>query len=260
MAATQVPPVAGAAPFATLLLASALFFLVPKTAHWWEHNRNKLIVGLLLAAVATLAPGVAFPGTHWTAPPFLREAILLAVVGLSFLTTPRGVRLVNRFNFHAMAEVACLFIGIFITMQVPLEILAANGGELGLGRPWQFFWATGSLAGLLDNAPTYAVFVQTAHALTHQPGPGVVQLLDGAFIRQDLLVAISLGAVFMGAATYIGNGPNFMVKSIAEQRGNRMPSFCGYARYAGVVLMPIYAAVSLIFLCGASEFRREADP
>jgi Na+/H+ antiporter NhaD/arsenite permease-like protein len=211
-------------------------------------NVNFVWLALVVAAVATLAPGVAFPGTRWVPPPFLREAILLFLVGMSFLTTPRGLRRTNRFNFHAIAEVACLFIGIFITMQVPLEILAARGGALGLTEPWQFFWATGGLSGFLDNAPTYAVFFQTANALTHQAGPGVFQLLDGNFIRQDLLVAISLGAVFMGASTYIGNGPNFMVKSIAEQHGIRMPSFFGYLAYAAAVLIPIYVVVSLVFL------------
>ena len=211
-------------------------------------NVNFVWLALVVAAVATLAPGVVFPGTRWVPPPFLREAILLALVGFSFLTTPRRLRRANRFNFHAIAEVACLFIGIFITMQVPLEILAAKGGELGLSRPWQFFWVTGGLSGFLDNAPTYAVFFQTANALARQPGPGVFQLLDGNFIRQDLLVAISLGAVFMGAVTYIGNGPNFMVRSISEQHGVRMPSFFSYMLYAVTILVPIHIAVSLIFL------------
>ena len=209
---------------------------------------NFVWLALVVAAVAALAPGAPVPGTDWRPPPFLREAVMLGLVGLSFLTTPRGLRHANRFNFHAIAEVACLFIGIFITMQIPLEILAAKGGALGLNEPWHFFWATGSLSGFLDNAPTYAVFFQTANALTHQAAPGVLQLLDGNFIRQDLLVAISLGAVFMGASTYIGNGPNFMVRSIAEQRGVRMPSFFGYLLYAAAVLMPLYVAVSFVFL------------
>ncbi len=205
-------------------------------------------LALVVAAVATLAPGSGFLGTSWIPPLFLREAILLALVALSFLTTPAGLRAANRFNFHAIAEVAALFIGIFITMQVPLEILSVRGAELGLSQPWQFFWATGGLSGFLDNAPTYAVFFQTANALTHAPGPGIVQLLDGSFIRQDLLVAVSLGAVFMGANTYIGNGPNFMVKAIAEQRGVPVPGFFGYMLYAAAVLLPLYVVVTLLFL------------
>lgn len=209
---------------------------------------NLVWLALVILTVAGLAPGVALPGTAWMPPPSLREVVLLILVVLSFATTPRGLRHANRFNFHAISEVACLFIGIFITMQVPLELLAAKGGQLGLSQPWQFFWATGGLSAFLDNAPTYAVFFETANALTRQAGPGVFQLLDGNYIRQDLLVAISLGAVFMGASSYIGNGPNFMVKSIAEQHGVRMPSFFGYLGYAVAVLIPVYVAVSLIFL------------
>jgi Na+/H+ antiporter NhaD/arsenite permease-like protein len=177
----------------------------------------------------------------------MRELVMLAFVGLSLLTTPRGVREDNRFNYAAIFEVAALFIGIFITMQVPLAVLNVKGAQLGMDQPWQFFWATGSLSSFLDNAPTYLVFFQTANALTHAPGPGIFQLLDGNFIRTDLLVAISLGAVFMGANTYIGNGPNFMVRAIAEQSGVRMPSFGGYMLYSGAVLIPVFVVVTLVF-------------
>jgi len=173
---------------------------------------------------------------------------LLVLVGLSFATTPHGLRHANSFNFTAIGEVACLFIGIFVTMQVPLEILNVRGGQLGLVSPSQFFWATGSLSSFLDNAPTYVVFFQTANALTHSDGPGILQLLDGNYIRHDLLVAISLGAVFMGAMTYIGNGPNFMVKSIAEQRGVKMPSFLGYMLYSVAILIPLFLIVTVVFL------------
>ena len=104
-------------------------------------------------------------------------------------------------------------------MQIPVMVLRVNGPDLGLTDPWHFYWLTGSLSSFLDNAPTYVVFFETAGAMTHEPGPGVMTLTSGHFIREDLLIAISLGAVFMGAMTYIGNGPNFMVKSIAEQSG-----------------------------------------
>jgi Na+/H+ antiporter NhaD/arsenite permease-like protein len=209
---------------------------------------NFLWLLLVVAVVATLAPGKTLPGTRWEAPPFVREAVELGLVGLSFLTTPRGLRQANRFNFTAIGEVACLFIGIFITMQVPLEILSARGGELGLREPWQFFWATGALSGFLDNAPTYVVFFQTADAMTHAAGPGVLTLLDGSYMRSDLLAAISLGAVFMGATTYIGNGPNFMVKSIAEEQGVRMPTFFGYLLYSAAILVPLFLLVTAAFL------------
>lgn len=205
------------------------------------------LVGVVLA-VGLLDPSKAVPGTNFRPPHFLREGLQLTFVALSWLTTPRGLREAARFNFTAIGEVACLFIGIFLTMQVPIEILNARGAELGLTRPWQFFWATGALSSFLDNAPTYVVFFETANAMTHAAGAGIFQLLDGNFIRQDLLVAISLGAVFMGANTYIGNGPNFMVKSIAEQSGVRMPSFFGYMLYSGCILLPLFALVSWLFM------------
>ncbi|MAJ47744.1 MAG: sodium:proton antiporter, partial [Planctomycetes bacterium TMED75] len=115
-------------------------------------------------------------------------------------------------------------------------------------EPWHYFWATGILSSFLDNAPTYLVFFQTAESLSQEPGDGILTLMGGEFIRHDLLVAISLGAVFMGANTYIGNGPNFMVKAIAEQEGVRMPSFFGYMAYSCLILLPLFVLVTLIFL------------
>mgnify|MGYP000013081216 CR=1 FL=1 len=205
------------------------------------------IAGVVLA-VAFLVPGSSLPGTSWTVPDHLREVVQLTLAGLSWLTTSRAIREKNSFNFAAIGEVACLFIGIFICMQVPIEILNAKGDDFGLCTPTHFFWATGSLSSFLDNAPTYVVFFQTANAMTHAPGPGVLQLLDGNFIRLDLLVAISIGSVFMGANTYIGNGPNFMVKSIAEQSGVKMPSFFGYMVYSVGILIPLFLAVTFVFL------------
>jgi Na+/H+ antiporter NhaD/arsenite permease-like protein len=134
-------------------------------------------------------------------------------------------------------------------MQVPVEILKAKGGELGLNQPWHFFWATGMLSSFLDNAPTYAVYFETAGAL-HASGMETMADVATAsgLIPIPLLVAISLGAVFMGANTYIGNGPNFMVKSIAEQGGIKMPSFFGYMAYSFGILLPIFVIVTLVFL------------
>ena len=210
---------------------------------------NLLWLALLMLAVALLNHHRTFPGTNWTPFRFLRELVVLGLVGLSLLTTPRGVRRENSFNYAPLLEVAALFIGIFITMQVPIEVLDAKGAQLGLHQPWHFFWMTGGLSSFLDNAPTYLVFFETANAMTHSPGEGILKLLDGHFIREDLLVAISLGAVFMGANTYIGNGPNFMVKSIAEQSGIKMPSFGGYMiRYSIPVLIPLFIVVSLLFM------------
>jgi Na+/H+ antiporter NhaD/arsenite permease-like protein len=213
-----------------------------------EGTINFLWLLCIVAAVTVLVPGKPLPGTEWTTPPFLREVLQLVLVGLSLATTPRGLRRSNRFNFTAIGEVASLFIGIFLTMQIPLEILNARGGELGLTEPWEFFWATGALSGFLDNAPTYVVFFQTAKAMSCTAGPGVVSLFGGGTLRHDLLVAISLGAVFMGAGTYIGNGPNFMVKSIAEEHGVRMPTFFGFLLYTGAILIPLFLIVTALFL------------
>jgi Na+/H+ antiporter NhaD/arsenite permease-like protein len=180
---------------------------------------------------------------------------MLALVALSLRTTNPQIRKANEFNYHAILEVAALFIGIFIAMQVPIEILNDKGPDLGLTKPWQFFWATGTLSAFLDNAPTYVVFFTTAESLTAGVDPSVLadpdmyrELASGKFISQTLLVGISLGAVFMGAMSYIGNGPNFMVKSIAEQSGVKMPSFFGYMLYSCVILLPLFVVVTLIFV------------
>jgi len=205
------------------------------------------LVGVVLA-VALLVPGEPFVLYRgFVVPPCLREAVMLALAGISLLTTPRGLREANQFSFSAIAEVAALFIGIFITMQAPIEMLRVRGPTLGMTEPWQFFWAAGGLSSFLDNAPTYAVFFETANSLTGGPGASIMELGGGRFIRLDLLAAVSLGAVFMGANTYIGNGPNFMVKAIAEDRGIKMPSFFGYMLYSMGILIPIFLVLTVVF-------------
>lgn len=207
----------------------------------------------VVAAVAFVMPGKPFLGTAFIPPPFLREGVMLALVGLSLATTPAGVRAANKFDYHAIVEVAALFLGIFIAMQVPLAVLAEYGSALGLRESWHFFWATGMLSSVLDNAPTYVVFFETANALE----PGVTRPIT--VIAPHLLVGISLGAVFLGAMTYIGNGPNFMVKAIAEQSGVRMPSFFGYFfKYAVVFLLPTFILVT--FMLPATPAGSDADP
>ncbi|MCK4340780.1 MAG: sodium:proton antiporter [Phycisphaerae bacterium] len=205
----------------------------------------------VVVAVATLDPAKAFPGTNWHASPYMREGMQLLMVVLSWITTKKALRVENQFNFVAIGEVACLFIGIFITMQVPIEILNAKGAELGLDRPWHFFWATGVLSSFLDNAPTYVVYFATAGTLAPEGMElmGNVATTTGS-IPIPLLIAISCGAVFMGANTYIGNGPNFMVKAIAEQSGVKMPSFFGYMLYSGLILMPLFVILTLVFFRG----------
>ncbi len=201
------------------------------------------LLGIVLC-VGTLDPSKSFFGL-FTPFPFMRELLMLLLVGLSLKSTPKGIRAANQFNYHAILEVAALFIGIFICMQVPIAILNERGADLGLSAPWHFFWATGSLSSFLDNAPTYVVFFETAKVLPE--GGETLSLLGGATISVALLKAISLGAVFMGAMTYIGNGPNFMVKSIAEQSGIKMPSFFGYMLWSICILCPIFVLVSIVF-------------
>ncbi len=199
----------------------------------------------------TLTGKEIVPG--WTPFPFLREVLMFVLVGLSLITTPRGIREDNDFNYAAILEVAALFIGIFIAMQVPIEVLRVFGPDLGLTDPWHFFWATGSLSSLLDNAPTYVVFFETARSFDPEPFATTI-------IREPLLIGISLGAVFMGAMTYIGNGPNFMVKAIAEQAGVRMPSFFGYMfKYSIVYLVPVFVLVTVFLLPGGDNAVDDLD-
>ncbi len=193
----------------------------------------------VIAAVAFLDPSKPFPGTTWHPWIYLRETVLLGLVGLSLLLGSGEVRRKNAFTYGAILEVAALFIGIFICMQPALALLHVHGASLGLSSPQSYFWATGSLSSVLDNAPTYLVFFEAAGI---DPTDG----LTGEEAR--LLAAISLGAVFLGAMTYIGNGPNFMVKAIAEQSGVKMPSFFGYVMYSMGVLLPVFAVMAWLFV------------
>ena len=211
-----------------------------------EGAANIPLLGLAIAAVALVVPGTPFPGTDWTAPAFLREGLLLALCGASWLLTAKRVRQANRFEFGAIIEVAAIFIGIFISMQTPLAVLSSKGAELGISSPIAFYWVTGALSSFLDNAPTYVVFFEIAKTLPQVPDEIYVELAGGR-IREDLLTAISLGAVFMGANTYIGNGPNFMVKAIAEGEGVAMPSFFGYMAWSVGILVPLLVLAQIVF-------------
>lgn len=182
--------------------------------------------------------GVVFPYNS-----IVQMVIILAAAFLSMMTTKKSTRQSNSFTFAPIEEVAQLFIGIFLTMIPALAILKANGASLGLHEPWQFFWSTGLLSSFLDNAPTYLVFLTTAGAVGFTEG---VATTVGIVAVKDLL-AISAGAVFMGANTYIGNAPNFMVKSIAEENKIKMPSFFGYMAWSVAILFPIFLLNTLIF-------------
>ncbi|RME39524.1 MAG: sodium:proton antiporter [Planctomycetota bacterium] len=207
------------------------------------------LLGVVLS-VALIKPGEPLPLLGFTAFPFMRELAMLVFVALSLKCGDPRIRAANGFNYHAILEVAALFIGIFICMQAPIEILRGSGETLAkvLKSPTHFFWATGALSSFLDNAPTYVVFFETAETLTPAGAEHAVRLLDGGAVDLMMLTAVSLGAVFMGAMTYIGNAPNFMVKSIAEQSGVKMPSFFGYMLYSCGLLLPLFFLVTLIFL------------
>jgi Na+/H+ antiporter NhaD/arsenite permease-like protein len=169
---------------------------------------------------------------------------LVTLAALSMATTPRRLHEANRFSWEPLVEVGVVFVGVFLTMAPALVFLAERGARLGVTRPWQFFWASGALSSVLDNAPTYVTFASLAG--------GVVGVRDlGALAAHPtggaLLAAVSCGSVLMGAMTYIGNGPNFMVKAIAEQHHVRMPGFFGYMLWSFAVLLPILALVALVF-------------
>jgi Na+/H+ antiporter NhaD/arsenite permease-like protein len=207
---------------------------------------NFLWLAGVIAAVALLVPGKPLPGTTWTTPLYFREAVMLVLAALSLLTTAIAVRTSNHFHYGAILEVAALFAGIFVCMQAPIEILNVHGAELGIDRPWKYFWGSGLLSSFLDNAPTYVVFFETARsAATHVVASG--HLVQPVGVDFKVLVAISLGSVFMGANTYIGNGPNFMVKAIAEANNIRMPSFFGYMAYSCAILIPLFVLMTFVF-------------
>ncbi len=180
-------------------------------------------------------------------PTGVQELGMLALAAISWFGTPRALHEENSFSWTPIVEVAVVFAGIFATMIPALQILNARGAEFGLTEPWQFFWASGTLSSFLDNAPTYLTFTAAASGLLGTDAANLSQLL-GTAKGVSLLTAISLGSVLMGANTYIGNGPNFMVKSIAEQSGIKMPSFFGYMAWSCGILLPLFVAVTVIFL------------
>ncbi len=262
-------------PWATMNLALlAIYFIWDNVAYRRESKEDlaldnaqveplSLQGGLNFLWLAGIVASVAFINAnyipaigknHWLG--FMREGAMGLMVLMSVVTTRKGLRKENKFTMHPITEVAFLFIGIFVTMIPALILLEAHGKELGLTENWQFFWATGSLSSFLDNAPTYVTFFTTATgmemdqatALAGQAPPEGMIWAGANLINEKTLVAISLGAVFMGANTYIGNGPNFMVKAVAEESGVKMPSFFGYMLYSVLILIPLLVIVTLVFI------------
>jgi Na+/H+ antiporter NhaD/arsenite permease-like protein len=180
---------------------------------------------------------------------YMRELVLVLLTLMSLYSTKHHVRYeLNKFSWAPINEVAVLFFGIFVTMTPALAYLNNHADALGFSHTWQFYYATGALSSFLDNTPTAVAFHSVAAGLTPEQisafGSNMV-----AGIPELLLQAICLGAVFFGAMTYIGNGPNFMVKAIAEENGVNMPSFFGYMfKFSLIVLLPVYILVQLIFL------------
>ena len=209
-------------------------------AWWWRWRRS--------------TPVSRSPVRSGTRRLYLREGVQLVMAAMSMLTTQKLLRKENQFNFVAIGEVACLFIGIFITMQVPIEILKHAGPQMadaGFDDPWQFFWATGAAQQLpRQRTDICRLLRDRPRPADYDSGRRVDTRRAGGQISLKLLIAISCGAVFMGANSYIGNGPNFMVKAIAEQSGVKMPSFFGYMVYSVGILIPLFVVLTLIFFRG----------
>jgi Na+/H+ antiporter NhaD/arsenite permease-like protein len=204
----------------------------------WKIEGCRNLVFLLLILVAAFIK-------H---PPFLSELLMIGAAIGSYFATPKQIHKANHFSFEPIREVAWLFLGIFLTMVPALDFMKMHAGELGLESEMMFFWLTGALSGALDNAPTYLTFLAAA---TGRRGfsldnPADIQTYIAAHGHE--LIAISLGAVFFGALTYIGNGPNFMVKSIAEGAEVKVPSFFAYLfKYAIPILVPLFILISILF-------------
>ncbi len=188
-------------------------------------KRNILCFMVIIAAVFMPVP--------------YREILMIAAVLFSLRITPKTYHHENGFHYHPIFEVAIIFLGIFITMVPALELLRTRGAELGITQPWQFFWATGGFSSFLDNAPTYLTFTALGQGLG-LGGPDMA-------MPENLLKAISVGAVFFGANTYIGNAPNFMVRSIANHSGWKMPSFFGYMAWSVGILLPLFFLITVVF-------------
>jgi len=247
----------------TLAIASVLLAIFYALDHWWLRREPvaapasyepltidgtfnfALIAGVVGAVLMSgvWKPGIAFDlaGTHLELQDVLRDLALLALALASLALTPRALRESNAFSLSPMAEVAKLFAGIFVTVIPVIAVLQANPPPAlaaGEAHPATYFWMTGVLSAFLDNAPTYLVFFNLA-------GGDPVVLMGPL---KPILAAISAGAVYFGALTYVGNAPNFMIKTIAENRGVAMPSFFGYLAYAAVLLLPLFAAMLWIAL------------
>jgi Na+/H+ antiporter NhaD/arsenite permease-like protein len=240
------------APWA--MVCGALLAAFAAVDRWYARRDPTRIEGgwnlVWLAGVIAAVFAVGTRDRPYPEGPAIQIAAMIGLAGLSLATTPRRIHEANRFTWTPLLEVAAVFSGIFVTMVPAMTVLAERGGALGVTRPVQFFWASGALSSVLDNAPTYLTFASLATGVINASGGGLALHDLGALAAHpaggELLAAVSCGSVFMGAMTYIGNGPNFMVKAIAEQHHVRMPSFAGYLAWSVAVLAPVLAGVSLV--------------
>lgn len=211
------------------------------------------IIGAVLMSGTYHAGEIKMLGIHLGLANLFRDLVLLILVALSWATTAREVRKKNEFTWGPIIEVALLFAGIFITIIPALAMLrAGTHGHLAfiinaVKEPWHYFWITGVLSSFLDNAPTYLTFLNTALG-NFYAGLPESQAIPALIAEKGIfLKAISTGAVYMGANTYIGNAPNFMVRSIAEEQGVKMPNFFGYMGYSLLILIPTFILTTFIF-------------
>ncbi len=217
------------------------------------------IVGSVLMSGSVKMAAFNVFGIHMELQNCLRDLLILSMGGLSLIFTQKEFRSANGFTWYPILEVAKLFAGIFITIVPALAILqAGEKGALGIliqamQTPAHYFWVAGALSSFLDNAPTYLTFFNTALGKLgklEQDVPGMLGYLSPTLIHDEfirLLTAVSCGAVFMGANTYIGNAPNFMVKSIAEENRIKMPSFFGYMLWSIGILIPLFIVTTVLF-------------
>jgi Na+/H+ antiporter NhaD/arsenite permease-like protein len=217
------------------------------------------ILGAVLLSGLWHTPGLAWFGVHFEYRNVVRDLLILVIGLVSIASTSRAVRDSNQFTWEPIKEVAYLFFGIFVTI-IPVLMILKAGPEgsarflvAGITEPWQYYWMSGALSSFLDNAPTYLTFMALSLGQLGIEPSQVTAALTGGMAGPApaqfalLLKAVSCGAVMMGANTYIGNAPNFMVLSIAKEHGVRMPSFFGYMLWSGLVLIPTFVLATLVF-------------
>jgi Na+/H+ antiporter NhaD/arsenite permease-like protein len=221
-------------------LRAPLLVRKEKTVHetWgFEGLQNVAALAVILGAVLIERPAG------------LREVMMLAAAAVSYWRTPKAIHEANDFNWHPAMEVAWLFAGIFATMVPALDYIGVHAQGLGLNAPGSLYWLTGGLSGILDNAPTYLTFLAGAMGANELDINNTMQVMQFAAKYEAKLLAISVASVFFGAMTYIGNGPNFMVKSVCEHAKVNTPSFLNYVMiYSLPILLPVLVVEWLVFI------------